>query len=750
MYQFGMRFWSSMTAMALSVLVSGMMYSPVSANPYAQRFMTQYNKIHNPANGYFSQEGVPYYTPETMIMDAPDYGHEATSETFSYYIWLEAMYGNISGNFSTVSTAWSAMETHAIPPDSLQPTNIYYNPGSTATFAPEWGEPDLYPACLNTAIPTGVDPLSADLKTTYSTSDIYGPNWLIDVDNWYGFGNQSDGTSRCSYINTYQRGPMESVWLTIPQPEWETFKWGGPNGYLDLFTTCTSPAPQWKYSDAPDADARAIQALYWAYTWARAAGMQLQVPVAKASKLGDYLRYCFFDKYFKKIGCQDSTDPAATGYQSAHYLLSWYYAWGGSITTSGGWAWRIGCSNIHFGYQNPVAAWALANTFAPLSTNGKGDWAVSLGRQLQLYQWLQSAEGAISGGCTNSWNGRYDVPPAGTPTFYGMSYQANPVSLNPPSNLWFGWQAWSMERVAEYFYLTNDPRAKAVLAPWIAWIKSCVSFPTDTTYQVPDSLEWTGAPATWDSASPQPNSNLHVTIHGYMNDIGVTASLSRALMYYSAALVQYSSPVDTAAEKMAQKLIDRMWSNYASDPRGVATPETRGDYTQLNTAVPLPLAGWHGVMPDGDSVKPGCTFLSIRSKYKSDSNYARVVADLANGTSPVFTYHRFWAQTEVALAQGTWATLFPNDTVPTVSIKMRAVPAFAPAPALLINNGMIRLSAGNTPCTFSLFACDGRRVFSHVYKGDAAIFERQFAPGAYVANLSSDRGVIRKAVVIGR
>ena len=749
-----MRFWSSMTAMALSVLVSGMMYSPVSANPYAQRFMTQYNKIHNPANGYFSQEGVPYYTPETMIMDAPDYGHEATSETFSYYIWLEAMYGNISGNFSTVSTAWSAMETHAIPPDSLQPTNIYYNPGSTATFAPEWGEPDLYPACLNTAIPTGVDPLSADLKTTYSTSDIYGPNWLIDVDNWYGFGNQSDGTSRCSYINTYQRGPMESVWLTIPQPEWETFKWGGPNGYLDLFTTCTSPAPQWKYSDAPDADARAIQALYWAYTWARAAGMQLQVPVAKASKLGDYLRYCFFDKYFKKIGCQDSTDPAATGYQSAHYLLSWYYAWGGSITTSGGWAWRIGCSNIHFGYQNPVAAWALANTFAPLSTNGKGDWAVSLGRQLQLYQWLQSAEGAISGGCTNSWNGRYDVPPAGTPTFYGMSYQANPVSLNPPSNLWFGWQAWSMERVAEYFYLTNDPRAKAVLAPWIAWIKSCVSFPTDTTYQVPDSLEWTGAPATWDSASPQPNSNLHVTIHGYMNDIGVTASLSRALMYYSAALVQYSSPVDTAAEKMAQKLIDRMWSNYASDPRGVATPETRGDYTQLNTAVPLPLAGWHGVMPDGDSVKPGCTFLSIRSKYKSDSNYARVVADLANGTSPVFTYHRFWAQTEVALALGNWATLFPNDTTPTLSLKvstrMNFVSALSPAPAILIQNGLIHLSAGNSPFTFSLFACDGRKVFSHVYKGDAAIQEKQFAPGTYVANLSNDRDVIRKAVVIGR
>ena len=738
--------------MALSVLVSGMIFSPVSANPYVSCFLTQYNKMHNTANGYFSQEGVPYHTPETMIIEAPDYGHEATSEAFSYYVWLEAMYGKITGNFSTVATAWSAMETYAIPSSALQPTNSFYNTSSPATYAPEYSQPDSYPACLNSGIPVGQDPLYSDLNTTYGTPNIYAPHWLIDVDNWYGFGNQGNGTSRCSFFNTYQRGPMESVWLTIPQPEWEAFKWGGPNGYLDLFTSCTSYAQQWKYTDAPDADARAIQAMYWAYTWAKAAGQQAQVPVAKAAKLGDYLRYSFFDKYFKPLGCHSPSAAGGTGYQSAHYLLSWYYAWGGSVSTSGGWAWRIGCSHSHFGYQNPMAAWALANDsdLTPKSTHGKGDWAISLSRQLQLYQWLQSAEGAISGGCTNSWGGKYGAPPADTPTFFGMAYQANPVYLNPPSNLWFGWQAWSMERVAEYYYLTNDPRAQAVLAKWVAWVKTCVSFPTDTTYQIPDSLVWSGAPATWDSAAPQPNTNLHVTIHGYSNDVGVTASLSRALMYYSAAAA------DAAAKLMAQKLIDCLWYNYSADPKGVAAPETRGDYTQLNIAVPLPSSDptWKGVMPDGDTIKAGCTFLSIRSKYKKDPDYTRVAADLANGTSPVFTYHRFWAQTEVALALGNWATLFPNDTTPTLSLKvstrMNFVSALSPAPAILIQNGLIHLSAGNSPFTFSLFACDGRKVFSHVYKGDAAIQEKQFAPGTYVANLSNDRDVIRKAVVIGR
>ncbi len=46
--------------------------------------------------------------------------------------------------------------------------------------------------------------------------------------------------------------------------------------------------------------------------------------------------------------------------ERGHYLLSWYYAWGGS--TTGAWSWRISGTEIHEGYQNPLAAYALTDT----------------------------------------------------------------------------------------------------------------------------------------------------------------------------------------------------------------------------------------------------------------------------------------------------------------------------------------------------------------------------------------------------
>jgi hypothetical protein len=49
---------------------------------YAQRFMALYDKIKDPANGYFSSHNppIPYHSVETLIVEAPDYGHVTTSE----------------------------------------------------------------------------------------------------------------------------------------------------------------------------------------------------------------------------------------------------------------------------------------------------------------------------------------------------------------------------------------------------------------------------------------------------------------------------------------------------------------------------------------------------------------------------------------------------------------------------------------------------------------------------------------------
>ena len=46
-----------------------------SSDPYRDRFMELWDDLHDPANGYFSPEGIPYHSIETMIVEAPDYGH---------------------------------------------------------------------------------------------------------------------------------------------------------------------------------------------------------------------------------------------------------------------------------------------------------------------------------------------------------------------------------------------------------------------------------------------------------------------------------------------------------------------------------------------------------------------------------------------------------------------------------------------------------------------------------------------------
>ncbi|MEV6985211.1 glycoside hydrolase family 48 protein [Sphaerisporangium sp. NPDC051017] len=624
-------------------------------NEYIQRFTTMYNKLHDPANGYFSPQGVPYHSVETLMVEAPDHGHETTSEAFSYYLWLEAVYGQVTGTWQRFNDAWGIMERYIIPSTADQPTNSFYNPSKPATYAGEWDDIRQYPSRLDGGVSVGADPLANELKSAYGTGDIYGMHWLLDVDNTYGYGRCGDGTTKPAYINTYQRGPEESVFETVPQPSCDTFRFGGPNGYLDLFTGDSSYAKQWKYTNAPDADARAVQAAYWAYTWAKAQGKESQISatVAKAAKMGDYLRYAMYDKYFKKQGCTSTSCAAGTGKDSSAYLLSWYYAWGGANDSSAGWAWRIGSSHNHSGYQNPLAAWALSNVdvLKPKSPTAVTDWSTSLTRQLEFYQWLQSAEGAIAGGATNSWQGHYAAPPAGTPTFYGMAYDWQPVYHDPPSNQWFGFQAWSMERVAEYYYATGNATAKSILDKWVAWAMANTTVNANGTYQIPSTLRWTGQPNTWTNP-PTPNTGLHVTIADYTNDVGVAGAYAKVLMYYAA------KANNTAAKNMAKALLDGVWANN-QDAKGVSVPETKADYDRLDDPIYIP-AGWTGKMPNGDTINSSSTFISIRSWYRNDPDWPKVQAYLnGTGPAPTFNYHRFWAQVDVAVALAEYGRLFP-------------------------------------------------------------------------------------------
>ncbi len=690
---------STLTASAAGLRSAsvGVTAAAAAATGYDQWFLNLYDDITNTSNGYFSPQGIPYHSVEELIVEAPDYGHETTSETYSYWLWLAADYGQVTGDWTEFNTAWSNMQTYMIPNAANQPGCSAYNASSPATYGPEEPSPSDYPVALSSSVPVGSDPLYSELNSTYGNCDIYAPMWIMDTDNRYGFGQQEDGTSTPSFINTFQRGSEESVWDTVDQPDWDNLTKGeSGSGYLALFNNGGgSFASQYKYTDAPDADARLVQAAYWADQYATAQGNESQIAstLADAAKLGDYVRYSMFDKYFKQISASCSQDgsvscPAGTSKSNEDtYLLSWYYAWGGS--TTGAWSWRISGTEIHEGYQNPLAAYALSNTTAliPLSPSAKGDWSTSLTTQLNLMQWLQSNEGAIAGGVTNNWGGNYgDVskPPSGDPTFDGMYYDFEPVYHNPPSNQWFGYQTWPMERVAEYYYVTGNAQAGAILSKWVSWAESVASFNTSTgAICLPGQLNWSGQPAesfttgTSSSAQPPANTGLHVTVSGSCSsDLGVSASLAKTYMYYAA------KSGNTTAETDAQNIIDIIHQFYG-DSLGFSAPETRTDYSNFTSAfnttsyegLYIP-SGWTGSYPglgNTDITSADNTFLSIRPWYTSVADYPEVQNYLNGGSAPVFNYHRFWAEVDIATAFQSFAYLFPSvsppaSATPTVSV----------------------------------------------------------------------------------
>lgn len=673
-------------ALSASFVASPLLTSNAkAAESYQDKFMELRENITDNSNGYYrtiKKDGktykIPYHCVETFLCEGPDYGHETTSETYSYYVWLEAMYGKFSGDWTAFNDAWDSLEKFMIPAKEDQPTNKYYDPSDPADYSDEFLSTSKYPSPSNPNAKVGSETLTKELKSAYGTDEVYGMHWLLDTDNWYGYGKHGkDGAAGYDksstdpvFINTYQRGPHESAFKTVTHPSWDDIKtYGdqGKTGFLGLFNG--SDAHQWRYTIASDADARAIQATYWADKWAKESKGNVSKSVSKATKLGDYLRYSMYDKYFRAIGCQNNA--YASG-DNKHYLLGWYYSWGGDtdVESWGSWAWKIGCSHNHFGYQNPMAAWILSNDnssdstgdFTSKTANGKSDWKKSLDRQIELYQWLQSDEGAIAGGCTNSYttdDGSYQQYPAGSSTFYGMVYDEAPVYLDPPSNNWFGMQVWSLQRLAEYYYETGDERAESVLNKWSNWAIDNTEF-TSNSYKMPASLDWEGQPGTWnENTKSSDNSNLHVKIAAKTDaDIGVAGSYANTLFWTAKANEKYGRNSEIAAKQKqaGEKILDVMWNSYKDD-KGIAKAEEIDPAKYFDSEIFVP-SSYTGKMGNGDVVKSGVKFIDIRSGYKNDPDYTKVKAAYDAGQKTNMTYHRYWAQVDAALAYGTHALLW--------------------------------------------------------------------------------------------
>ena len=135
---------------------------------YGERFQRLYSKIKDKNNGYFGYDGIPYHSVETLMFEAPDQGHESTSEAASYYVWLEAMNGRYTGDFSGVNEAWRIINDHFIPQDGGKDKegnestfagqlDCNYPKDHPADYAPEMNNPSDYPARQDHGAPVGQD-----------------------------------------------------------------------------------------------------------------------------------------------------------------------------------------------------------------------------------------------------------------------------------------------------------------------------------------------------------------------------------------------------------------------------------------------------------------------------------------------------------------------------------------------------------------------------------------------------------------
>ena len=198
-----------------------------------------------------------------------------------------------------------------------------------------------------------------------------------------------------------------------------------------------------------------------------------------------------------------------------------------------------------------------------------------------------------------------------------MAYEEAPVYDNPPSNQWFGMQTWSMERLAEYYYLNNDPLAKEILDKWVAWVIPNVQLPADGTFAIPGDLAWSGQPNVWNPVSPGANTNLHVTILDTNQDVGVTASLCPRADSTTARRPN-DGECRTPSPKPPPKPCSISSGATNRDSLGVSVGESRSDYAQFFDQPVYAPTNWLGHMPDGDTITNNVCFVGLRSKYRND------------------------------------------------------------------------------------------------------------------------------------
>lgn len=433
---------------------------PYNAMTWLDRFNWVHDLVMDKDNGYFgpitgpNAFRVPYHAKEKAILvEAPDYTHESVSETQSFKAKMAAWKYILSGDVTELQETWDEIYDIWIPSEIGQPWGDY-TPNSPAGYIPAPLALDDTPLAASTGITVGADPFFSALSVTYGTKRVFLSHWFKDVDGVYGFRN-ADGTTVIVDIHNYKRGSVEDGLATITHPAYDDFANGGGTnyGFQGIFNREKPLYPdspsnngyskQVVYSMAGDADVRSVGATLLALKH-NAAGVPAIVKT-QAEKNAAYITRVLADKYYNY------------GTNGIHYLNAWGVGWGVGLVVEGAtksyWGFIIADSEIHTGYNSIDVAYGCrtGETLACPSAEISDIWTISIDRQLEFMRWSQTVDGAIAGGVTSSWKGRYLTPTDGrqNATFYNMYYTHSPSWYNPPSNRWTGFQAWGMQRLTE-------------------------------------------------------------------------------------------------------------------------------------------------------------------------------------------------------------------------------------------------------------------------------------------------------------
>ena len=736
--------WKRWLSGAMAFILAGTGFSGMQAMPakaagtpasYAEVFTSLYKDviINGRGNGYLSDQknsdsayGVPYHAVETFVVDGVDQGHETTSEDVAYLVQAAAMRDTlvnakkINGTTGELDKAWSTLES-MIPGWSEVAGNEDVNfqkfwdvESFQADTVEEGDEPTNYPTMSPDV--KAVNPMYPVFKQAYSSENgYYLMQSLADVDDWYGFGGRQMDTQpkgRLTYIKTHKRGAGESYFETVPSPCVERLQYGDKEngGMLGIVSKAQFWPKQYQFECAPAAEQRAIEAVYFAN---RNGVGKTESVSKKAGEMGDQLRNVMFDTYYKAIAKETTIHSnSREAAKSCHGLMGIHTEWGSGI--EGSWGWQTSGSHIQLADQNPLSAYACVKdpdiSNAMKATGALADYQESLKRQMEYYLWLQSKEGPIAGGCTNSFRGRYEVYPSGWPCFYDMIYVAHPAMTDPGCNESIRSQAVTIQRLAELYQtvkqegeitgvkpgeMTIEQAADTLLTRWIKWFIANVKFDekdkfgNTCAYLIPEKLDWGGStnvPATWTGYyDPNGNRYLSAKITSYgQADVESVSAICNALICYAKAKevdAKYATEEGTETAQKALYYANRLLTaqyREGRDDKGIAFTDSDAALARVfEEEVYIP-PYYDGKMPDGSVLTNGATFSSIRSQYRKDPAYKEAEAYYAgedrngysvsdkNGDGVIdmndYTYkhHIFAAQCSAMTAYGTMALLYPN------------------------------------------------------------------------------------------